>query len=85
MVAAQRVGGAVLFQAMGIVIMLASLGSALTGGLGAAKLLFAMGRDGVLPRKVFAHVHPVTKTPTYSILLIGVFAYAGAIVLSRQA
>jgi putrescine importer len=78
----RRVGGVALFQAMGIVLMLAALGSALAGGLGAAKLLFAMGRDGVLPRKVFAHVHPVTKSPTYSILLIGVFAYVGAIVLS---
>jgi putrescine importer len=78
----RRVGGGILFQAMSVVLMLAALGSALTGGLGAAKLLFAMGRDGVLPRKVFAHVHPGTKTPTYSIVLIGVFAFVGAVVLS---
>jgi putrescine importer len=78
----RRVGGGVLFQAMGIVLILAALGSALAGALGAAKLLFAMGRDGVLPRKIFAHVHPGTKTPTYSIVLIGVFAYVGTIVLS---
>jgi putrescine importer len=78
----RRVGGAVLFQAMGVVLMLAALGSALTGALGAAKLLFAMGRDGVLPRRFFAHTHPVTKSPTYSILLIGGLAWCGAIVLS---
>ncbi|MGB8536927.1 MAG: APC family permease [Acidobacteriaceae bacterium] len=77
-----RVGGVFLFQAMGVVLLLAALGSALTGGLGAARLLFAMGRDGVLPRKVFGHVHPATNTPTYNILLIGAIAYGGAIVLS---
>jgi putrescine importer len=78
----RRVGGVFLFQAMGIVLLVAALGSALTGVLGAAKLLFAMGRDRVLPHKIFAHLHPRTKTPTYSIVLIGAFAYAGALALS---
>jgi putrescine importer len=78
----QRVGGAWLFQAMGVILILAALGSALTGGLGAARLLFGMGRDGVLPRKFFAHLHAETNTPTYNILLIGVLAYAGAVALN---
>jgi putrescine importer len=78
-----RVGGAFLFQAMGIVLLLAALGSALTGALGAARLLFAMGRDGVLPRRVFGHVHAKTNAPIFNILLIGAIAYAGAIALSH--
>ena len=78
----QRVGGAWLFQAMGVILILAALGSALTGGLGAARLLFGMGRDGVLPRGFFAHLHSETNTPTYNILLIGVLAYAGAVALN---
>jgi putrescine importer len=78
----QRVGGSVLFQAMGIVLLLAALGSGLTGGLGAARLLFGMGRDGVLPRGLFAHLHPKTNTPTYNIILIGAVAYVGAIALN---
>jgi len=77
-----RVGGAPLFQAMGIILLLAALGSALTGGQGAARLLFGMGRDGVLPRKFFAHLGPKTKTPTFNIILIGAIAYGGAIVLN---
>jgi putrescine importer len=76
------VGGDFLFQAMGAILMLAALGSALTGGLGAARLLFGMGRDGVLPRKFFAHIHPETNTPTFNILLIGAVAYLGALVLN---
>jgi putrescine importer len=78
----QRVGGSFLFEAMGAILLLAALGSALTGGLGAARLLFGMGRDGVLPRGIFAHLHPETNTPTYNILLIGAIAYGGAISLN---
>jgi putrescine importer len=78
----RRVGGMPLFQAMGAVIMIAALGSGLTGTLGAARLLFGMGRDNVLPRKVFAHLKPESNTPTYNILIISALAYAGAIGLN---
>jgi len=74
-----RVGGMPLFQAMGLILILAAVGSGLTGGLGAARLLFGMGRDGVLPRKFFAHISSGTNTPTYNILLIGLMSVAGAI------
>ncbi len=78
----RRVGGPILFEAMGVILILAALGSALTGGLGAARLLFGMGRDGVLPRGFFAHLHAETNTPTYNILLIGAVAWAGAVALN---
>jgi amino acid transporter len=78
----QRVGGVWLFEAMGIILILAALGSALTGGLGAARLLFGMGRDGVLPRKFFAHIHAETNTPTWNIILIGAVAWIGAVALN---
>lgn len=78
----QRVGGVPLFEAMGVILILAALGSGLTGGLGAARLFFGMGRDEVLPRKFFAHLSPGTSTPTYNILLIGGLAYGGAVGLN---
>lgn len=74
----QRVGGPILFQAMGITILLASLGGAFTGAVGAARLFFGMGRDNVLPRGAFTHLSAKTHTPTYSILIIGAIVYAGA-------
>ncbi len=74
----QRVGGAFLFQAMGITILLASLGGALTGAVGAARLFFGMGRDNVLPRRIFTHIGSKANTPTYSILIIGAIVYTGA-------
>jgi amino acid transporter len=77
-----RVGGPVLFQAMALILILATLGSGLAGGLGAARLLFGMGRDGVLTRRFFAHLHPESNTPTYNILLIGAVAYFGALALN---
>jgi putrescine importer len=73
-----RVGGAVLFNAMGFILIVAAFGSGLTGTLGAARLLFGMGRDGVLPRKFFGQLKPGTSTPTNNILLIGALAFAGA-------
>ena len=50
----------------------------MTGTLGAARLLFGMGRDGVLPKKFFGYLKPGSSTPTYNILLIGGLAFTGA-------
>jgi putrescine importer len=77
-----RVGGVFLFNAMGALLIVAAFGSGLTGTLGAARLLFGMGRDGVLPKKFFGHLKPGSSTPTYNILLIGVIAFLGAVLLN---
>jgi len=78
----RRVGGAFLFNAMGFILIVAAFGSGLTGTLGAARLLFGMGRDGVLPRKTFGYLKPGTSTPTFNILLIGFISFAGAVLLN---
>ncbi len=81
---AHRVGGPLLFQALGIVLILASVGSGLTGQVGAARLLFGMGRDNVLPRKLFAYLDPKRNTPTRNIWLIGIMAYIGTLFVSYE-
>jgi amino acid transporter len=78
----KRVGGVLLFNAMGAILIVAAFGSGLTGTLGAARLLFGMGRDGVLPKKVFGYLKPGSSTPTYNILLIGGLAFLGAVLLN---
>jgi amino acid transporter len=79
----QRVGGRGLFNGMGFTILLAELGGGLAGIVGAARLLFGMGRDNVLPRKIFAHLSPGSSTPTYNILIIGAVVFVGALVLQH--
>jgi putrescine importer len=81
---AHRVGGPLLFQALGIVLIIAAVGAGLTGQVGAARLLFGMGRDNVLPRKLFAYLDPKRNTPTRNILLIGVVAYVGTLFVSYE-
>lgn len=78
----RRVGGSVLFNAMGFILIVAAFGSGLTGTLGAARLLFGMGRDGVLPKRFFGHLKPGSSTPTFNILLIGGLALVGAVLLN---
>ena len=39
-----------------------------------ARLLYAMGRDGVMPKKFFGTLNPKTKTPANAIFLIGAVA-----------
>jgi len=78
----RRVGGAILFNAMGVILIVAAFGSGLTGTLGAARLLFGMGRDGVLPKRTFGYLKPGSNTPTFNIVLIGFLAFAGAVLLN---
>jgi putrescine importer len=74
----QRVGGSGLFNAMAILLVVANLGAGLTSQVGAARLLFGMGRDRVFPPRFFAHLSSERKTPTYNILLVGGLALIGA-------
>lgn len=81
---AERVGGSILFNAMAIILFLACFGSGLAGQVGAARLLFGMGRDGVLPKKVFSHLSEKSNTPVYNILIMGVLTILGSLVLGYQ-
>jgi hypothetical protein len=60
------------------------LGSGLTGQVSAARLLFAMGRDGVLPGKIFSHLDVKNATPVNNILLMGVLTVVVSMLLSYK-
>lgn len=79
-----RVGGPWLFQAMAILLVVANIGAGLTSQVGAARLLFGMGREDVIPRRIFAQLHPVRNTPYINILVLGILAYFGALVMSYE-
>jgi amino acid transporter len=80
----RRVGGPTLFQALGVVLILSCVGAGMTGQVGAARLLFGMGRDNALPRRFFAYLDPKFNTPTRNIWLIGIVAYIGTLLISFE-
>jgi amino acid transporter len=80
----RRVGGEFLFNAVAIILFIACLGSGLAGQVGAARLLFAMGRDGVIPRKIFSHLSSKNATPAYNILIMGILTVVVSMLLSYQ-
>ena len=79
-----RAGGWWLFRAMAITLVVACIGSTLTGQVGAARLLYGMGRDGVLPRGTFGRLNVKTNAPEFNILLIGAITVLGAFALSYE-
>ena len=76
------VGGKFLLNAMAAILAVACLGSALTGQVGAARILFGMGRDGALPR-FFARLNQ-RNNPVLNIWLIGGLALLGALLLNYE-
>jgi amino acid transporter len=79
-----RVGGSLLFNAMAIILFVACLGSGLAGQAGAARLLYAMGRDRVLPGKLFSHLGGKTSTPDYNIMFIAILTIIISLIISYQ-
>jgi putrescine importer len=75
----RRVGGMWLFEATVLLLAIANIGAGLTNQVGAARLLFGMGRDNVLPKRFFAYLDPKRNTPTLNLLLIGGLAFAGSL------
>jgi amino acid transporter len=79
-----RAGGAVLFIAVNAALLVATIGSGMGAQLGAARLLYAMGRDGALPAKFFAAIEPGKRIPRNNVLLIGAISLAGALVMTYE-
>jgi putrescine importer len=79
-----RIGGQAMFLFLTFVLLVAGVSSALTGQAGASRLLFAMGRDGVISRSLFGHIHPRYGTPTRAIYVTSVASLAGALLMNFQ-
>ena len=77
-------GGPVMMGWITFVLLVAGLASALTGQAGASRLLFGMGRDGVISRKIFAYVDEKYSTPTRSIYVMGGVTMLGAVLIRFQ-
>lgn len=52
----------------------ATIASGLASHASVSRLLYVMGRNGVLPRKFFGYVHPKLRTPAFNVILVGVIS-----------
>lgn len=72
---AQQVGGN-LFSAIFLAgIIIAQFASGISAQASASRLLYAMGRDSVLPKKIFGYLHPKFRTPVKNILIVAVIGF----------
>lgn len=81
---ARVVGGYKLFVGFAAVLLISSLACGLAGLLGAVRLLYSMGRDNVLPRKVFGHLNADRGNPSYNVLIAGALAYIGTLTMGWE-
>jgi putrescine importer len=81
---ARVVGGYNLFLGFGVVLLVSSLACGLAGLLGAVRLLYGMGRDNVLPRKIFGHLNAARGNPTYNVAIAGGLAYLGTLTMQWE-
>jgi len=82
---AKYVGGA-LFQAIFVGgYMMAVLGCGITQQMSAARLLYAMGRDGALPKRLFGGVNAKTGVPVVNVLIVAAIALTALFVDLDQA
>lgn len=81
---AGRAGGRWLFILINVTLLVATVGSALGAQLGAARLLYGMGRSNALPRGFFGAIEPKNRIPRNNVLLVGAIALIGAMCLSFE-
>jgi putrescine importer len=81
---ARVVGGSHLFVAFAVVLLVSSLACGLAGLLGAVRLLYGMGRDNVLPQKIFGHLNAERGNPSYNVIIAGTLAYLGTLTMGWE-
>ena len=66
----KRVGGNALYEFVFIIMIVAGVSSALAGQTSAARLMYGLGRDRILPNKIFGYVSPKSQIPVYNVIII---------------
>jgi amino acid transporter len=67
-----------LFAIVGFTLVLANFGSGMGAQLGAARLLFGMGRSNALPKSFFGAIEPKRHIPRNNVVFVGVVSLIGA-------
>jgi len=74
---ARMIGGDVFFGVVLAGIILAHFAGGLSFQASVGRLLFALGRDNLLPSSFFGYLHPRYRTPVFNLLLAGAFGLVG--------
>jgi putrescine importer len=78
---AGRAGGQLLFAIVGFTLVVANFGSGMGAHLGAARLLYGMGRSNALPKSFFGAIDPKRHIPRNNVIFVGALALVGAFIL----
>jgi putrescine importer len=81
---AGRAAGPWLFSLINITLLVATVGSGMGSQLGAARLLYGMGRGNALPKSFFGALEPKRRIPRNNVLFVGVFALIGTTFLTFE-
>lgn len=68
---ARTIGGDLFSSVFLAGLVVAQFASGIAAQASTSRLLYAMGRDAVLPRRLFGRIHPRYRTPALNILLTG--------------
>jgi amino acid transporter len=78
---AQLAGGTLMSGLYTFAVILSTFTAGIAGQSSAARLMYGMGRDEVLPKKFFTYLHPKYQTPIFNILIMCVVGIVGSLVL----
>jgi amino acid transporter len=81
---AGRAAGHWLFSLINITLLVATVGSGMGSQLGAARLLYGMGRGNAIPKSFFGAIEPKRRIPRNNVLFVGCFALLGTVFLSFE-
>jgi amino acid transporter len=71
-----------LFGIVGVTLIVANFGSGLGAQIGAARLLFGMGRSEALPKSFFGAIDAKHRVPRNNVLFVGAIALVGSFLLT---
>jgi len=74
-----------LFPIVGFTLLLANFGSGFGAQIGAARLLYGMGRSNALPKSFFGALSQKHRVPRNNVILVGAVALIGAFLLEAVA
>src|SRR6202171_4448597 len=71
-----------LFAVVGFTLLVANFGSGMGAHIGAARLLYGMGRSNALPSSFFGAIDPKHQVPRNNVIFVGAIALLGSFFLT---